>query len=66
MVDRLSIEIGGTKLQVAIGTSRAEILKVERCAVPRGATAAEIRKLVVELVREVEGKGSPSVTSLPC
>ncbi len=46
MSHRLSIEIGGTKLQAAVGTFQGEILKLKRRAVPRGATAAEIRKLV--------------------
>jgi glucokinase len=59
MPHRLSIEIGGTKLQAAVGTFQGEILKIKRRAVPRGATAPEIRKLVVELVRRVESEGEP-------
>lgn len=46
---RLAIEIGGTKLQAAVGRAGGEILRRDRCGVPGGADAKTIRALVVEL-----------------
>jgi len=49
MRHRLAIEIGGTKLQAALGTPQGRILELRRCAVPAGSTAEHIRQMVVEL-----------------
>lgn len=59
MPDRVSIEIGGTKLQAALGTSRGDLLQQQRYPVPPGSTASDIRERVVELVRAVKKGHSP-------
>ena len=55
----LAIEIGGTKLQAALGTEAGEILKRRRRAVPRGSTASDIREMVAELGRELTAGRRP-------
>ncbi len=55
METRLAIEIGGTKLQAAVGTPAGRILRQGRCAVPAGADAGGILDLVGPLARDVLG-----------
>lgn len=45
----LAIEIGGTKLQAAVGTGGGEILRRDRCLVPPGADAAAVLDRAGEL-----------------
>ena len=52
---RLAIEIGGTKLQAALGDASGKILRLERCAVPSGVNAATIRDLLAELAGKLTG-----------
>ncbi len=52
---RLAIEIGGTKLQAAVGTDDGRIVRQDRCAAPDGADAEEIRHLAGELGRRLAG-----------
>jgi glucokinase len=49
----LGIEIGGTKLQVAVGTSSGLIVETIREAVPAGAGGREIRRIILELSRRL-------------
>ena len=49
MQPRLAIEIGGTKLQAALGTADGKILASRRCAVPAGSDAEPIRQMVLDL-----------------
>ncbi len=51
MTKRLAIEIGGTKLQAAVGDAEGKISDVRRCPVPPGSDAGDIRRLLVSLVR---------------
>lgn len=50
---QLAIEIGGTKLQAAVGTAEGQILRLARTDSPAGQGAAAVRDRVAELVREV-------------
>jgi glucokinase len=50
---RLALEIGGTKLQAALGAVGGKILRAGRCSVPAGADAGEIRRLLADLAAEV-------------
>ncbi|HET6429509.1 MAG TPA: ROK family protein [Phycisphaerae bacterium] len=59
MEPRLAIEIGGTKLQAAVGTDAGEIRKLCRRDVPRGAAAADILALVAEMASELTGGQRP-------
>lgn len=59
MSERLVIEIGGTKIQVAIGTTRGVIVERERCDVPQDATGSKIRELVLDLTHGVKSQGLP-------
>jgi len=53
MPRRLALEIGGTKLQAAVGGADGRIARSRRCAVPPGSDAQAIRAKLVELVRQV-------------
>ncbi len=55
MAVRLAIEIGGTKLQAALGEPSGKLLALDRCAVPDGADAETIRGLLVELAARLTG-----------
>ena len=59
MSNRLAIEIGGTKLQAAIGTSQGQILQLEKCSVPRDSTATDVRKLVMGIVQKLGNEWLP-------
>ncbi len=50
---RLGIEIGGTKLQAAVGTAEGKIVRFARAESPAVEGAAAVRDRVAELVREV-------------
>ena len=50
---QLAIEIGGTKLQAAVGTVEGQILRLARTDSPAGRGAAAVRDRVIELVEEV-------------
>jgi len=52
----LGIEIGGTKLQVAVGTASGRIVRTERKSVTAGAGGREIRHIILELSRRLIGK----------
>ncbi len=53
MPQRLALEIGGTKLQAAVGGADGRISHSRRCAVPPGSDARAIRAKLVELVGQV-------------
>ncbi len=55
MAKRLALEIGGTKLQAALGTADGKILRAGRCSVPDGADAGEIRRQLADLAAETLG-----------
>ncbi len=57
MADRLSIEIGGTKLQAALGTPDGEILRRRRCPVPAAAEARDILRLLARLGKPLAAGG---------
>jgi len=49
----LGIEIGGTKLQVAVGTASGFLVETIRETVPAGAGGREIRRIILELSRRL-------------
>jgi glucokinase len=49
----LGIEIGGTKLQVAVGTASGLVVEAIREAVPAGAGGRVIRRIILELSRRL-------------
>ena len=49
----LGIEIGGTKLQVAVGTATGTLIETARDNVPRGAKGGEIRSIILDLCRQL-------------
>ena len=57
MSERLAIEIGGTKLQAALGDAEGRISRQQRCGVRPGSDAEGICQLVVELVGGLVGGG---------
>jgi len=57
MTPRLAIEIGGTKLQAALGASDGRIEPVRRAAVPADAGAADIRAAVIDLAGPLARSG---------
>ena len=57
MASRLSIEIGGTKLQAAVGSADGEIRQLRRCPVPAGSKARDILVLAAQLgSKAIEGE----------
>lgn len=49
----LGIEIGGTKLQVAVGTREGRLIESSRAAVPEGATGPTIQEIILGLSRNL-------------
>ncbi|KPJ70943.1 MAG: hypothetical protein AMS14_09800 [Planctomycetes bacterium DG_20] len=58
---RLAIEIGGTKLQAAVGTADGRIVRLARAESPAGQGAAAVRDRVAELVEEVRAAGGDPI-----
>ncbi|HUU93884.1 MAG TPA: ROK family protein [Phycisphaerae bacterium] len=54
---QLAIELGGTKLQAAVGTAEGKILRLARADSPAGQGAPAVRDRTAELVREVQVAG---------
>lgn len=57
----LAIEIGGTKLQAAVGTADGRILRPARAESPAEQGAAAVRQRAAELVREVRAAGDEPI-----
>ncbi|MEZ5276533.1 MAG: ROK family protein [Opitutaceae bacterium] len=49
----LGIEIGGTKLQVSVGTAMGTLIETARANVPKGAGGGEIRAIILDLCRQL-------------
>jgi len=58
---RLAIEIGGTKLQAAVGTAEGKIVRFARARSPAAEGAAAVRDRVAELVGEVRAGAGEAI-----
>ncbi len=54
----MGIEVGGTKLQVAVGRASGTIVDSVREAVPSGAKGRDIRRIILDLCRNLMGEHS--------
>ncbi len=61
---RLAIEIGGTKLQAAVGTAEGKIVRLARAQSPAADGAAAVRHRVAELVGKVRSAAGEAIEQI--
>jgi glucokinase len=62
---RIGVEIGGTKLQAALGTPDGRIARIERAASPAGEGAAAVRDRVAALVDSLRANAAAAAETPP-